>query len=70
MTDLRAMSWPERLKWAVENDLGGAKLEAGTVRAIRAMFSAGTSNREISDHFAVPHKTVGNITSGRTWKHV
>lgn len=23
-----------------------------------------------SDHFAVPHKTVGNITSGRTWKHV
>ena len=37
---------------------------------LRAMFSAGTSNREISDHFAVPHKTVGNITSGRTWKHV
>ena len=26
MTDLRAMSWPERLKWAVENDLGGAEL--------------------------------------------
>ena len=26
MTDLRAMSWPERLQWAVENDLGGAEL--------------------------------------------
>lgn len=26
MTDLRAMSWPERLKWAVENDLGISEL--------------------------------------------
>ncbi len=80
----RACVNPKHLRWAdqAQNEadklqhgtwfsrMGGAKLEADTVRAIRAMFSAGTSNREISDHFAVPHKTVGNITSGRTWKHV
>ena len=33
-------------------------------------FLNATLSSDSNDHFEVPHKTVGNITSGRTWKHV
>jgi hypothetical protein len=49
---------------------GLAKLTEYQVLAIREMASQGIAIREIAKKFPVGEANIGEITSGRTWKHV
>lgn len=46
------------------------KLDADTVRKIRAMHEGGFPRYRIAAHFGVAPSTIGSIISGQTWKEV
>jgi IS30 family transposase len=47
-----------------------SKLNEESVRDIKAMFSAGFSNKEIALLFGVHPGTINCIRTGRNWPHV
>src|SRR4029077_3747536 len=50
---------------------GGSKLTADDISAIRLCLSSrAESQRRIAKRFGVCQQTVGDIATGRTWKHV
>lgn len=50
--------------------IGKAKLREADIPLIRAMLSAGRSNREIGERFGVSGGTIHAVQSGRTWGQV
>lgn len=48
----------------------GAKLTEDSIRQIRSMRAQGMLLREIGEKFGVHYMTIGQIVSGKTWKHV
>jgi hypothetical protein len=60
---------PEQLSWrGTAHHM--ARLNADTVRAIRADAAAGVNPREIAAALGVGRTTVRAVIEGRTWKHV
>ena len=49
---------------------GNAKLSEQDVIEIKRMIAAGAFNTTIANIFGVSHSSIGNIRSGRTWKHI
>jgi hypothetical protein len=47
-----------------------AKFTDDDVRAIRARFAAGETNRQIAADYAVTYQAVAHVTSGRAWRHL
>lgn len=50
--------------------MAGAKLTDEQVVAIRSLAAQGIQQEVIAQRFGITQPTVGNIASGKTWKHV
>lgn len=59
-----------RLKWLSGSQNPAAKLTDDSVRSIRELRARGTKQRVIADLFGVSRATIGDILTGRGWKHV
>jgi IS30 family transposase len=49
---------------------GNAKLTDNAVREIRRLRTEGMTYEQISNQFGVCEATIGNIVTGKIWKHV
>lgn len=56
---------------SVGSDVNGSRLTEGDVRMIRFLYSVeGITNRELSDTYRVTFKTIRDIITRYTWKHL
>ncbi len=55
---------------AVGEAVARAKLKDSNIIRIREMHKEGLSHRDIATWFGVSHRAIGDILTGKTWRHV
>lgn len=61
----------QKKRQAVGSIVNGSRLSEGDVRMIRFLYSVeGVPNRKLADQYGVTFKTIRDIITRYTWKHL